>query len=68
MGFIRSVTGLCALAVAVFYLLKAGELTDQFKWICTAAVITFSFAWIIMGSPKAALRSLQPNIAITQSD
>ena len=65
MGFIRSVTGLCALAVAAFYLLKAGELTDQFKWICTAAVITFSFAWIMMGSPKAAPRNLQPNIAIT---
>ena len=68
MGFIRSVTGLCALAVAAFYLLKAGELTDQFKWICIAAVITFSFGWIMMGSPKAAPRSLQPNIVITQTD
>ncbi len=54
MGFIRSVTGLCALAVAAFYLLEAGELTDEFKWICIAAVLVFSFAWIMMGSKKSA--------------
>ena len=52
MGFIRSVTGLCALSVAAFYLFEAGDLTDEFKWICIAAILAFSFAWIVMGSQK----------------
>ena len=70
MGFIRSVTGLCALAVAAFYLLKAGELSDDFKWICIAAVLVFSFGWIVMGSQKSAPRvqhAINPNTQIVES-
>ena len=70
MGFIRSVTGLCALSVAAFYLLKAGELTDQFKWICIAAVLVFSFGWIGMGSQKKAhsvQQSARVNTATVES-
>ena len=67
MGFIRSVTGLCALAVAAFYLLEAGELTDEFKWICIAAVLVFTFAWIMMGSKKPAPRAQRPVSENTQT-
>ena len=67
MGFVRSVTGLCALSVAAFYLLEAGELTDEFKWICIAAVLTLSFAWIMMGSQKTAPRTLRPVSNNTQT-
>lgn len=62
MGFARSVTALCALAVAVFYLLKTGDLSDIEKWICIAAVLAFSFAWIAMGTVKPVAR---PQHAIT---
>jgi len=64
------VTGLCALSVAAFYLLKAGELTDQFKWICIAAVLVFSFGWIGMGSQKKApsvQQSARVNTATVES-
>jgi len=70
MGFTRSVTGLCALSVAAFYLLKAGDLTDSEKWICIAAVLAFSFAWIVMGSQKPVARtqrSTMPNPQTVES-
>ena len=56
MGFARSVTALCALAVAAFYLLKAGDLSDAEKWICIGTVLAFSFAWITMGTKKPVAR------------
>ena len=67
MGFIRSVTGLGALSVAAFYLLEAGELTDEFKWICIAAVLGLSFTWIMMGSQKTAPRAQRPVLESTQT-
>ncbi len=66
MGFIRSVTGISALTVAGYYLLKAGELTDSEKWISIAIVLVFSLAWIMMGSKKPAAR-IQKTIATTES-
>ena len=56
MGIVRSVTGISALTVAGYYLLKAGELTDSEKWISTAIILVFSFAWIMMGSKKPVAR------------
>jgi hypothetical protein len=67
MGFIRSVTGLGALSVAAFYLLEAGELTDEFKWICIAAVLGLSFTWIMMGSQKTAPRAQRTVLESTQT-
>ena len=67
MGFIRSVTGLGALSVAAFYLLEAGELTDEFKWVCIAAVLGLSFAWIMMGSQKTAPRAQRAVLENTQT-
>ena len=67
MGFVRSVTGLGALSVAAFYLLEAGELTDEFKWICIAAVLGLSFTWIMMGSQKTAPRAQRPVLESTQT-
>jgi len=66
MGFARSVTALCALAVAVFYLLKTGDLSDIEKWICIAAVLAFSFAWIVMGTVKPVARVQHPTTTNTQ--
>ena len=56
MGFVRSVTGISALTVAGYYLLKAGELTDSEKWISIAIILVFSLAWIMMGSKKPVAR------------
>ena len=56
MGIARSVTGISALTVAGYYLLKAGELTDSEKWISTAIILVFSLAWIMMGSKKPVAR------------
>ena len=56
MGIARSVTGISALTVAGYYLLKAGELTDSEKWISTAIILVFSLAWIMMGSKKPVTR------------
>ena len=67
MGFVRSVTGLGALSVAAFYLLEAGELTDEFKWICIAAVLGLSFTWIMMGSQKTAPRAQRTVLESTQT-
>lgn len=67
MGFVRSVTGLGALSVAAFYLLEAGELTDEFKWICIAAVLGLSFTWIMMGSQKTAPRAQRAVLENTQT-
>ena len=60
MGIARSVTGISALTVAGYYLLKAGELTDSEKWISTAIILVFSLAWIMMGSKKPAARIQRP--------
>ena len=57
MGIARSVTGISALTVAGYYLLKAGELTDSEKWISTAIILVFSLAWIMMGSKKPVART-----------
>lgn len=56
MGFIRSVTGISALTVAGYYLLKAGELNDSEKWISIAIILVFSLAWIMMGTKKPVAR------------
>jgi hypothetical protein len=61
------VTGLGALSVAAFYLLEAGELTDEFKWICIAAVLGLSFTWIMMGSQKTAPRAQRTVLESTQT-
>ena len=52
MGFGRTVTGLAALGIAVFYLMNSSTLTSNFQWICIAAILLLTFAWIMMGSPK----------------
>ena len=56
MGFGRTVTGLAALSIAAFYLLFAGSLTSNFKWMCIAAILILTFSWITMGAPKQAAR------------
>jgi len=60
MGFARSITGVIALTVAGYYLLKAGELTDSEKWISIGIILVFSLAWIMMGSKKPVARVKQP--------
>ncbi|MBT7637777.1 MAG: hypothetical protein HN554_02605 [Euryarchaeota archaeon] len=62
MGFARSISGLCALSVAAYYLLKAGELNDNSKWISIAIILAFSFAWIVLGSKKPVARVQQANL------
>ena len=52
MGFARTVTGLGALGITAFYLMNSSSLTSNFQWICIAAIIVLTFAWITMGSPK----------------
>ena len=61
MGFARTVTGLAAVCIAAFYLLFAGSLTVNFKWICIAAILLLSLAWITMGSPKQVNRPQRPS-------
>lgn len=65
MGIARTVTGLCALAVAGYYLLKAGELNDSEKWMSIAIILVFSFAWIMMGSSKPVARSQHATLTPT---
>ena len=52
MGFVRTVTGLGALGITAFYLMNSSSLTSNFQWICIAAILVLTFAWITMGSPK----------------
>lgn len=52
MGFGRTVTGLVALGIAAFYLTNSSTLTSNFQWICIAAILLLTLAWITMGSPK----------------
>jgi len=59
MGFGRTVTGLGALSIAAFYLLFAGSLTSNFKWLCIGAILILTFAWITMGAPKQVARPAQ---------
>jgi hypothetical protein len=52
MGFARTVTGLGALGITAFYLMNSSSLTSNFQWICIAAILVLTFAWITMGTPK----------------
>lgn len=62
MGFARSVTGLCALSVAAYYLLKAGELSDSGKWMSIAIILGCSYIWIVLGSKKPVARAHHANV------
>ena len=64
MGFARSVVGISALCVAVFYLSNAGNpaVTSTLKWICIAAILLLSMAWISMGTPKQIARAPQQRV------
>ena len=61
MGFARSVIGIGALCVAVFYLFNAGNpaITNTFKWMCIATILVLSLMWISMGTPKQTARRPQ---------
>lgn len=65
MGLARSVTGLCALSVAAYYLLKAGELSDNGKWMSIAIILGCSYVWIVLGSKKPIARAHHANMVAT---
>ncbi|MDA9829476.1 hypothetical protein OAP41_03985 [Candidatus Poseidoniaceae archaeon] len=68
MGFGRTVTGLAALSIAAFYLLFAGSLTSNFKWMCIAAILILTFSWITMGAPKQAARTARKAAPLESSE
>ena len=68
MGFGRTVTGLAALSIAAFYLLFAGSLTSNFKWMCIAAILILTFSWITIGAPKQSARPSRQAAPSTSSE